>query len=364
MRRFGEVEYRAVSLAGLMGMVSAGCAPDLGSPASLIGGGRILAVRGEPAEASPGVEVSYSVLAVTEFGTLKAPTVLWALCLKPKPLDENNVVTGACLGDDVMAVGDPLAAVTATVPMNACSLFGPETPPAEKDQPPLRPRDPDVSGGFYQPVRANLYQGGQPGSGAADVIAFGLERVTCNLPGAPIEIAQAFAKAYTPNRNPALTGVTAVLLDGGGNAMGTPQPLAGEDAVPGTNGTFAGVASGKKVRLSATWDEASLERYPVFDVTTRALVFHRESLNVSWFAVGGAFEHDRAGRTVACHAKAATDPGYDASLPCDAVVAATDLSVDNVWTAPATPGNVQLWAVLRDARGGVEYARYVIPVTQ
>ena len=52
-----------------------------------------------------------------------------------------------------------------------------------------------------------------------------------------------------------------------------------------------------------------------------------ESLRLSWFATGGVFEHDRSG----CSA-------------CDGVT-----STQNDWVAPATPGLVHLWLVLRDS---------------
>lgn len=41
---------------------AAGCKPDLGSPASLVTGPRVLAVRGTPAEAYPGTMVAFDVL--------------------------------------------------------------------------------------------------------------------------------------------------------------------------------------------------------------------------------------------------------------------------------------------------------------
>ena len=65
---------RAARLAALaLALVSAACAPDLGAPISVIGGPRILAVRGTPAEAKEGAAVTYDLLAVDVNGTIASP---------------------------------------------------------------------------------------------------------------------------------------------------------------------------------------------------------------------------------------------------------------------------------------------------
>ena len=71
-----------------------------------------------------------------------------------------------------VASGPPT--VTAPVPADACFLFGPEVSSAE-----LRPRDPDVTGGFYQPMRVSV--------AGAETTAFGLLRIRCNLGSAGAE---------------------------------------------------------------------------------------------------------------------------------------------------------------------------------
>jgi len=70
------------------------------------------------------------------------------------------------------------------------------------------------------------------------------------------------------------------------------------------------------------------------------LVPHRESMRVSWFASAGSFEHEVTGR----------DEGDLAT------------TTDNSWSAPATAGPVHLWIVLRDSRGGVDFAAYELQV--
>ena len=80
-------------------LLLAGCKPDLGQPTSLVAERRILAIKSEPAETRPGQNVTYAALVVSPLGTETAPALSWALCMTPKPLDENNIVTTACLDD-------------------------------------------------------------------------------------------------------------------------------------------------------------------------------------------------------------------------------------------------------------------------
>jgi hypothetical protein len=63
-------------------------------------------------------------------------------------------------------------------------------------------------------------------------------------------------------------------------------------------------------------------------------------MRVSWYATGGSFLHDVTGR-------AAEDP---------------ETYTQNEWTAPAAPGPVYLWAVLRDNRGGIDFSSAEIDV--
>ena len=67
----------------------------------------------------------------------------------------------------------------------------------------------------------------------------------------------------------------------------------------------------------------------------------REEMRVSWFATAGAFRDGRTGRTEA---------------------EADEIETENVWTAPEQPGEVVLWVVLRDDRGGVTWQSYRMQV--
>jgi hypothetical protein len=288
--------------ASLIVMLVAACRPDLGPPDSLVTGARLLAVRGNPPEATPGKAVAYDVLAVDVNGTILSPAVAWAYCTAPKPLGENDVVARGCVEDAVAPFGG-----AAPIPDDACAIYGPDPPPGD-----YRPRDPDSSGGYYQPVRAEI--GG--------AIAFGLERVTCNLANAPADVAHDFATRYHANANPKIATVSA--------------------AVAGAPVAFDAVRAGAHVVMSVTWTDADAERYVAFDAASQSLVDRREAMRVSWFASAGSFDEERTGR------------------------AEDDLatSSDNTWTAPSTPGSAHAWVVLRDSRGGVDFVPLDIVIVQ
>jgi hypothetical protein len=306
-------------------VLAAACKPNLGSPPSVIDGTRILAVRGMPAEAGEGTMVTYDILAVNKMGRIPNPSVGWALCHDPKPPASANAVATSCVDspDDTMT---PSPTFMAPMPSGDCKVFGPQPPEVMQGKPPLRPQDPDVTGGFYQPVRATLTDDGDMEK------AFALERLKCPLANAPSDITAMFNMMIKPNQNPAIAGVT---LDPSGKA--TPLFAMGQATAP----SAAPVAPGAAVTLEVAWTDTTPETYPVYNLVTQKIDTHRESLSISWFATEGSFEHDRTGR------------GEDE----------TDLTTDNVWTAPETPGDVHLWFLLRDIRGGVDFAETTLTVT-
>jgi hypothetical protein len=307
-------------MVGLMGAGAlGGCKPDLGEPPSLVIGARVLALRGTPPEAKPGdATVTYDTLIVGVDGRIATTDIGWALCNQPHPPAESNIVSSACLAIPDDTSGDTFAA---PIPADACTNFGPLP-----SMPGARPADPDVTGGYYQPVRA-VWHGG-----AGDETAFGLERVLCRIGSiAPTDVAGKYASDYVPNNNPALASA---VLDPGGAA--TPLFTAGQTEAPAP----APVGAGQIVTLQADWADGTAEEFLVYDITSRTLVTQREALRLSWFATGGVFEHDRTGRTET----------------------ESEAFTQNLWTAPATPGLVHLWLVLRDSRGGVDFAEAQIDV--
>jgi hypothetical protein len=307
---------------------AAACKPDLGAPPSLITRPRILAVRGTPAEAGEGQPVTYDVLAVDVTGRIASPQLTWAICHDPRPPASANAVATTCFNapDDTPA---PSETFMAPMPSDDCKVFGPQPPDVMPGKPPLRPQDPDVTGGFYQPVRATL--------AAADGthVAFALERLKCHLANAPADVTAMFNAMIKPNQNPTIASVT---RDPSGAA--TPLFTHGQATAPAADK----VAPGEEVTLEATWTADTPETYPVFNPATQSLDSHRESLSVSWFATDGAFAHDRTGR-------GETE---------------TDLTTDNTWTAPTqcdtSPCVVHFWILLRDVRGGVDFAETALVV--
>ena len=272
------------------------CRPDFGERDSLVVETQVLAVRGDPPEAKPGENVTYSLFVASPEGPVVAPAASWAFCATPKLLTENGAVSAACLANGVRAIGDG-ATVSAAIPADACQLFGPET--SSQD---LRPRDPDATGGFYQPVRVAL----------DGRLSFGQERVRCNPKSIAALQAADFDRRYRVNANPEITSVD----------------------VPES------VAPSSHHVLRVNWPEASAETYVHYDPTTTLVVDVRETMRVSWFTSAGAFEHDRTGRTAQ----------------------ERETFTENAWNAPSAAGNVELYVVLRDDRGGVAFVHRTIAV--
>ena len=283
------------------------CKPNLSQDDWLITSTRVLAVKSEPAEAKPGTPLTFTALLANPSETADASTIDWYFCTAPKPPTENNVVSAECLDASSLSdAGVGLSIVTAT-PFNACSLFGPSTPPGG-----FRPRDPDETGGYYQPLRIDV-----PDSDTT----FHLERILCDLADASFDIATEFGNEYVPNLNPHLAPIVATI---GG------QPV-----------TLDGIPAGASVELEASWPLADAETYAYYDPATQTISNKREAMRVAWFVSAGRLDTEATGR-------AENDPATVTS---------------NTWTAPTALGITHLWVVLRDSRGGVDYAAYDLTVT-
>ena len=224
----------------------------------------------------------------------------WSLCDAPKPPTVDNAVADGCVADAVTPLGDA-PEIAATIPMDACRTFGPDVTSAG-----FRPRDPDPTGGYYQPIRAAV---------PSLDLAFGFTRITCNLANAPGDVAQQYKMTYVANTNPSLTELTI-------------------DSAPATT-----APADRDVSLSVGWPTDAVESYLYYDQTSQTLITRREAMRVSWFATAGTL-------------------AVDASAVDETASATT---VSTTWHTPTT-GLVYLWLVLRDSRGGLATATYAVDV--
>lgn len=367
-------------------VASVGCKPNIVGRASVVDSARILVVRSEPAEVDPTQPedcsavpsrcATYSVLYVgPKDGTPDPSALEWAFCETQKPLAVTGPIAPACLARSASVLG-PItrgSEMNAPVPEDACQVFGPLPPMAKAGEPAGRPADPDTTGGYYQPVRLLVPRTGEP-----DDYAVGVTRLDCGLAGATQEQAADYAKRHRPNENPAIDSLELTHANGKHETFARHTidvPDAGSGLVPdaGSGADASGVdldagrgvafdagsgiapaaslvvAPGETVTLRATWAPCpttpvkgctGAEPYVALDPAAHALVDRRESMRVSWFATAGNYSHDRTGRTEQDTASFS----------------------ENEWTAPDTSGEISLWVVLRDDRGGVGFEAYAINV--
>jgi hypothetical protein len=279
----------------LLLLLFAGCDDALDQRLAIIEAPRVLAVQAEPAEAKPNAMVTYRALVASPDGPI-ADAPHWAYCTAPKPPTEDNAVSDQCIGDGALVDLGTIDVATGTLANDACARFGPDTPPGG-----FRPRDPDPTGGYYQPVRVDV----------VDQLAFGMSRITCKLPTAPTEVARDYDLHYVANANPVLDPI----------ALDTVQ-------------------ADRDVALTASWPAESVESFLYYDALTQQLVTRREAMRVSWFATGGSLAVD------------ASAVGEDD----------TATTVSTTWHTPAA-GEAWLWIVLRDSRGGIAWQPLRVTVT-
>jgi hypothetical protein len=283
------------------------CQPVLPDEAHVISTPTLLAINAEPPEGKPGSLVSYRAFVATPEGNANAANALWRFCLAPKALTENNSVSADCLDDEALVLAGVGTTIDTTLPSSACTLFGPEALRGG-----YRARDPDETGGYYQPLRLDIETHRSP--------AFHLSRVQCSLASASAETALLFSQTYRPNQNPHL------------------QPM--EAAVGGRALSLDGIPAGADVQFQATWPAADSETYAYFDPSSQTVITRREAMQLAWFASAGSF----SAATTGC----AEDD--------------EQTTLTNHWLAPAEAGPVHVWLVLRDSRGGGDYGEAIVTV--
>lgn len=270
----------------VVSLALAACDHGLDQRLAIIDEPRVLAVLHDPAEAKPRDPVTFRALIAGPDGPITAPPS-WAWCAAPKPPTEDNAVSDACIREDQLLPLGTGATSSGTLPADGCLRFGPDVPPGTD----FRSRDADATGGYYQPLRADV----------DGLLAFGLVRIKCSLGRAPVDIAFEYDQRYVLNRHPTL------------------EPFVLERA-----------PANSEVTLRAAWPADAAERYVYFDPARQALAVRREAMRVSWFATGG-------------------------SIDVDASAVGEDNSATEVQTTWHTPdrGTAWIWIVLRDARGGI-----------
>jgi hypothetical protein len=298
------VNRRALAIAIVLG---GACRPDLGPSDGLVTKPAILAIRADPPEADPGASATYTALVALPEGMAASSPVVWRFCSAPKPLTTDNAVAAGCFDASSLVAAGSGSSTVASTALDACSLFGPETPARG-----ARPRDPDDTGGYYQPLRADL-SGADP--------TFYLVRLLCGLGSAAADTVAEFAQRYVPNANPHLLPLTA--------------------DVDGASVSLSQIHAGPGVALHASWPAGDAETYVDFDPDAQTLSTRRESMRVAWNVTAGDLAAQSTGR------------------------AETDFatSTDDTWIAPRRAGRVTLWVVLRDSRGGIDFASYDVTVT-
>jgi hypothetical protein len=228
--------------------------------------------------------------------------------------------------NDIQALGSG-SSVMAALPMDACRLFGPSLPDAMNGQPSGRPVDPDPTGGYYQPIGVTLLSNSNTTLGSV--------RIFCPPSGLDQQEAGDFNANYRRNENPLLDSIEQV------SNSGNTSP------VPSDPGVLS-LSPGQAVTFRASWAACTAdaacsgaETYVVFNSDSRQLDTHHESIRVSWYATAGHFDN------------AVTGSDEDQF---------TTTTTDNTWTAPTTTGDVRVWLVIRDARGGQSFRSFLATV--
>jgi hypothetical protein len=337
-----------------MALVVPACKPSLDQTVSVITEPIVLAVRSDPPEGEPQAAVQFTALYVDGSGLVANAPIDWAFCEARKPLAELGPVNTECLqssGSWFVPIGHG-DSVSGTLPSDGCKLFGSDVPPAVMGQPQGRPVDPDITGGFYEPVRLLAADG---------TVTLDETRLSCGPGGVASDVGVDYAHRYHLNTNPAVESLSIVGPDGKAASalmttdQGTNPVSAGAhlslrvawSPCPTTDVCMDGLCGPDETSETCPADCAKpkgctgAERFVVFDIGSQSNVDQRESIGVAWYTTtGGSVDTDRTGRQSG-----------------DLVTTS-----DNGWHAPGVAGTAHLWVVLRDDRGGVGWAEYAFDV--
>lgn len=325
---------------------ASGCIPDFETDLSVVKAPQLLAIAASPAEPQPGKSTTLTALVATP-PERPASVPTWGLCLARKPLTELGPVNPDCLepNPDAATVLDLGAAdsVQATLDKDVCKVFGPLRAAQMGSTPAGRPVDPDVTGGFYQPVVTHL--GG--------VVSLGAIRIACDQANLDREDAVLFKQQYRPNENPRISELS-MWSESAEDAVDLPP-----DAKP------LAIRAGSSLTLRASWEQCptasecgdgyctanedltscaedcpasgghgctGAEQYVWYNREAHGVEPRREDVSVAWYTSSGHFDNEQTGR-----------PESEAS---------SARSSENVWRVGELRGPATVWIVIRDSRGG------------
>lgn len=341
------------------------CVPDFSTDLSELREPRLLAIASEPAEAGATKQVTLSALVAVPDDSA-APPLDWSVCMARKSLTELGPVNPVCLG--LEATGEPPAtespgaggasasassepapallplgsgaSVQAKLDADVCKLFGPLRPPPKMGQAAGRPVDPDITGGFYQPIIAALGQ----------VPSLGAVRIDCDPANVARDDALEYRRRYRANENPRID----TLALRSSEAVTELDPDARVDVKPGSHLELRaawlecptssecgdGYCTADEDAANCAADCAAgqahgcpgAEPYVWYNRESSRIEPRFEAISVAWYASSGHFESEQTG--------------------LDEAQARSSHQIDNVWHVGAAAGNATVWVVVRDSRGG------------
>ncbi len=270
-------------------LLIASCAGPAFDEPSLVRGPRVLAVIAEPPEIAPGQAIQLRELTALAPGA----SVEWSLDASPAAL-------AAAAGQTLFEVREPIVLPDGRIEPELTQAAIEELLTLVSDAPPGTPEH--VVRFVYEEVGLVLQVQFVVRDRGGAILAEGWKRIGLSPRG-----------ALTTNPPPPRFRVGERWASG---RLGDPATCAPE-AAP------LEARAGETIVLAPDPDESWLERYPALDLDGRAIE-GAENAYYSWFATAGDFQF--------------------------AVTRAPERDVE--WTAPAAPGDVTLWLVVRDGHLG------------
>lgn len=306
-------------------LLLAACGNDL-KPYSLIRALSIIAVRAQPAEVAGGETVRLEAAVADPAGMGRPVRLDWTYCALPVPIDD--FVDKRCILEDsapfLVPLGQgPVIDVTVPqIPRGPCAFAG----GSAAALPPLCPQGlgtPDFTWGFYINVRLTTQAGNQK-----FVTIYPLRYAW--PPGIPY--------LSERNRNPALGDLYAAAAGSDGRVLGLGPIRDGAEIPADSRIALHPVLIPGSAETYRIPNPEALAAKPMPTALDQIFAPTREKLRITWFATAGSFAADTTGENIN----------------------------DTVLTLPKeTPaGPLDVWAVVRDERQGVDWLRRTFKVVK